>query len=60
MSGGGDARSGVLEALQYACSQDPSVLKVGEQQLKTWEREPGFYTALSVSFTPRLLHVCLA
>ena len=44
----GEARSGVLEALQYACSQDPSVLKVGEERLKTWEKEKGFYTALSV------------
>ena len=49
MSGGANARSRVLEALQCACSQDPSVLKVGEQQLKAWEKEPGFYTALSVS-----------
>ena len=44
-----DARSSVLEALQCACSQDPSVLKVGEQQLKVWESEKGFYTALAVS-----------
>ena len=48
MSAIGDARSSVLEALQYACSQDPSVLKVGEQQLKAWESEKGFYAALAV------------
>lgn len=50
-----DARTGVLEALKYACSQDPSVLKVGEQQLKAWENQKGFYTALAVStlfYTP--------
>lgn len=45
----GDAVTGVLEALKYACSQDPSVLKVGEQQLKAWENQKGFYTALAVS-----------
>ena len=43
-----EERAGVLEALQCACSQDPSVLKVGEQQLKAWENENGFYTALAV------------
>lgn len=43
------APAGVLEALQCACSQDPSVLKVGEEQLKAWEKENGFYTALAVS-----------
>ena len=31
-------RAGVLEALRCACSQEPSVLKVGEQQLKAWEK----------------------
>ena len=43
-----EARAGVLEALQCACSQDPSVLKVGEHQLKSWENEKGFYVALAV------------
>lgn len=44
-------RAGVLEALRCSCSQEPSVLKVGEQQLKAWEKEAGFYTALAVSLS---------
>lgn len=44
-------KAGVLEALRCACSQEPSVLKVGEQQLKAWEKEAGFYTALAVSLS---------
>lgn len=41
----GDA---VVEALQCACSQDPAVLRVGEQRLKAWEGEKGFYATLAV------------
>lgn len=40
--------AGVLQALQLACSQDPNVLKLGEQQLKAWETEKGFYASLAV------------
>ena len=39
----------VLQALSHACSQDASVLKPAEQQLKEWETQPGFYSSLSVS-----------
>ncbi len=39
----------VLGALTLACSQDPSLLKVGEGQLEAWKREKGFYTTLAVS-----------
>ena len=49
MSAAGE-RPGVLEALQCACSQDPAVLKAGEERLKAWEAEKGFYTALAVSY----------
>lgn len=40
--------AGVLEALQCACSQDPSVLKVGEERLEVWSKERGFYATLAV------------
>ena len=43
-----EARSSILEALQCSCSQDPSVLNVGERQLKAWENEKGFYATLAV------------
>ncbi|XP_064620355.1 importin-11-like [Lineus longissimus] len=36
----------VLEALKCACSQDTNILKPAEQQLKSWETEPGFYSIL--------------
>ncbi len=38
----------ILDALQHACSQDVSLLKAAEQQLKAWETCPGFYTILMV------------
>ena len=44
------SEAAVLQALQCACSQDPSVLKIGEQQLKAWETEKGFYSTLAVRF----------
>lgn len=47
------SEAAVLQALQCACSQDPAVLKVGEQQLKAWETEKGFYTSLAVSMNAR-------
>lgn len=47
------SEAAVLQALKCACSQDPAVLKVGEQQLKAWETEKGFYTSLAVSMNAR-------
>lgn len=47
------SEAAVLQALKCACSQDPAVLKVGEQQLKAWETEKGFYTSLAVSMSAR-------
>jgi hypothetical protein len=38
----------VLQALTNACSQDPSVLKTAEEQLKSLETQPGFYNVLLV------------
>lgn len=38
----------VIDVLQRAGSQDPSVLKPAEQMLREWETQSGFYTALYV------------
>ena len=38
----------VLQALTNACSQDPTLLKRAEDELKSWETQPGFYTTLMV------------
>ena len=38
----------VLEALRAATSQDPELLKRGEDLLKSWEGHTGFYRTLSV------------
>ena len=48
------AERNIVEALIFACSQDPAVLKVGENYLKEWESQSGFYTILAVSD----LHPC--
>ena len=40
----------VLQALANACSQDPSVLKTAEEQLKCLETRPGFYNLLLVGY----------
>ena len=40
----------VLEALRAATSQDPELLKRGENVLKSWEAQPGFYRTLSVLY----------
>lgn len=40
----------VHTALRYACSQDPNELKVGEQQLKAWQKDKGYYAGLAVRF----------
>lgn len=52
------SEAAVLQALQCACSQDPAVLKVGEQQLKAWETEKGFYTSLAVSINTKWPSQC--
>lgn len=41
----------VLEVLNRATSQDTSVLKPAEQQLKEWETQPGFYSILQAIFS---------
>ncbi|XP_076465605.1 importin-11-like [Babylonia areolata] len=46
----GTAEPVVLQTLSHACSQDASVLKPAEQQLKAWETQPGFYSILSSIF----------
>jgi len=45
------AHSAVVDVLYRACSQEASVLKPAEEQLKQWEAQPGFYSILAVSFT---------
>ena len=42
----------VLELLSRAGSQDATVLKPAEQQLKDLETRPGFYSILYVSKSP--------
>ena len=39
----------VLQVLTQATSQDTTVLKPAEEQLKQWETQPGFYSVLLVS-----------
>ena len=38
----------VLETLTKATSQEASILKPAEKQLKGWETHPGFYSTLQV------------
>ncbi|ESO08101.1 hypothetical protein HELRODRAFT_190889 [Helobdella robusta] len=40
----------VLEAFVGAASQDPSILKKAEIHLKSWETQPGFYSAVASIF----------
>lgn len=40
----------VLEVLRRASSQNADILKPAETKLLEWETQPGFYTALYVSF----------
>ncbi|KAM9329201.1 importin-11 [Gastrophryne carolinensis] len=47
----------VLQVLTQAASQDSSVLKPAEEQLKQWETQPGFYTVLLNLFTNHSLDV---
>ncbi|XP_068105780.1 importin-11 isoform X2 [Hyperolius riggenbachi] len=51
------ASSVVLQVLTQASSQDSSVLKPAEEQLKCWETQPGFYTVLLNIFTNHSLDV---
>ncbi|KAM5193189.1 importin-11 isoform 1-T2 [Mantella aurantiaca] len=47
----------VLQVLAQAASQDSSVLKPAEEQLKQWETQPGFYSVLLNIFTNHSLDV---
>ncbi|XP_019852787.1 PREDICTED: importin-11-like isoform X2 [Amphimedon queenslandica] len=40
----------VHTALRFACSQDPNELKVGEEQLKAWQKDKGYYAGLATVF----------
>ena len=43
------AAPAVAEVLARASSQDTSLLKPAEEQLKQWEIQPGFYSTLMVN-----------
>lgn len=45
----------VLQVLTQATSQDTSVLKPAEEQLKQWETQPGFYSVLLVRYSGKVL-----
>lgn len=47
----------IIEALVFACSQDPAVLKLGEEYLREWESRPGFYTTLAKVLADRSVDV---
>ncbi|XP_058025658.1 importin-11 isoform X2 [Ahaetulla prasina] len=47
----------VLQVLTQATSQDTSVLKPAEEQLKQWETQPGFYSILLNIFTNHSLDI---
>ena len=47
----------VLQALTSACSQDPSLLKTAEEQLKCLETRPGFYNVLLVCILVEILDI---
>ncbi|KAG8598777.1 hypothetical protein GDO81_002737 [Engystomops pustulosus] len=51
------ASSVVLQVLTQASSQDSTVLKPAEEQLKQWETQTGFYTVLLNIFTNHSLDV---
>ncbi|XP_047197226.1 importin-11 [Hippoglossus stenolepis] len=51
------ASSVVLQALTQATSQDTSVLKPVEEQLRQWETQPGFYSVLLNIFNNHMLDV---
>ena len=45
-----DNISAIHTALQFACSQNPSELKLGEKQLRVWEEQSGYYAGLAVGY----------
>ena len=47
----------VLDTLTRAASQNTAVLKPAEQQLKSWETQPGFYSVLQTIFSNLSLDV---
>ncbi|XP_038646933.1 importin-11 isoform X1 [Scyliorhinus canicula] len=47
----------VLQTLTQAASQDTTVLKPAEEQLKRWETQPGFYSTLLNIFTNHALDI---
>ncbi|CAH2296266.1 importin-11 isoform X1 [Pelobates cultripes] len=51
------ASSVVLQVLTRASSQDSTVLKPAEEQLRQWETQPGFYSVLLNIFTNHSLDV---
>lgn len=50
-------RDALLLALNHACSQNPSLTKEAEDKLKSWEREPGYYSLLMIIFKNKTLDV---
>lgn len=51
------ASSVVLQTLTQATSQDTTVLKPAEEQLRQWETQPGFYSVLLVRCDFEKMHV---
>ncbi|XP_061134737.1 importin-11 isoform X1 [Syngnathus typhle] len=51
------ASSVVLKTLTHATSQDTTVLKPAEEQLRQWETQPGFYSVLLNIFNNHMLDV---
>ena len=49
----------VIEVLEKAGSQDPSIFKPAEQVLKQWETQQGFYTALFNVFSNESLPITI-
>ncbi|XP_072353060.1 importin-11 isoform X1 [Scyliorhinus torazame] len=47
----------VLQTLTQAASQDTTILKPAEEQLKRWETQPGFYSALLNIFNNHALDI---
>lgn len=40
----------LYEAIRGATSQDPLTMKGAESKLASWDTQPGFYSALAVSY----------
>ncbi|XP_047679102.1 importin-11 [Tachysurus fulvidraco] len=47
----------VLQVLSQASSQDSTLLKPAEEQLRNWENQPGFYSILQCIFNNHVLDV---